>query len=107
MVHVPGVGRVRHRFDAGEHPAEPDDPGRAAATRELGRVMSRSTAGVPDSVDDVKAWVGDDPDRAAVALEVERTRARGPRTTLEPWLEGLASPDHDDDADTTGADEES
>lgn len=45
---------------------------------------------VPDNVDDVKAWVGDDPARAAAALQVERARIRGPRKTLEPWLAELA-----------------
>lgn len=108
-VHVPGRGRVRHRFEAGEHPLDHEKPDVAAATAELARVLARRAAAdqVPDTVDEVKAWVGDDPARASAALAVERARSQGPRKSLEPWLAGLAAPDDGADADVTGADEES
>lgn len=106
-VHIPGVGRHRHRFEAGEHPLDHEDPAVAAATAELVRVLERHAQVVPDNVADVKEWVGDDPARAAVALDVERARTGGPRSTLEPWLAGLAEPDDDAGDDTGAADQES
>lgn len=110
MAHVDGAGRKRIRFDAGEHPLEHDDPHVAAATAELARVLARRSHlvdQVPDgSVDAVKDWVGDDPTRAAAALEVERARSQGPRSSLEPWLVGLVDPDDGGDAGATGDDQE-
>lgn len=41
---------------------------------------------VPPNVKDVLSWVGDDLERAAEALEVERGRDGGPRSSLEPKL---------------------
>lgn len=105
-VHVSGHGRVRVRFDAGDHPLDHDDPTVAAATSELARVLARRTDAVPATVDAVKDWVGDDPARAAAALEVEQARADGPRKSLEPWLAGLAAPDDATDAGDAGDDQE-
>lgn len=47
---------------------------------------------VPTLIDDVQRWVGDDPDRAAVALKIEGNRPGGPRSTLVPWLEAVTDP---------------
>lgn len=46
---------------------------------------------VPESVDDVKGWVGDDPERAQIAADVELHRTGGPRKTLLPWLNERAA----------------
>lgn len=93
----PGGRRVAVTFDAGEVDPTTDDEREALAR--VQRLLERRADPVPSTVDDVKAWVGDDPARAVAALEVERARAGGPRTTLEPWLAGLADPDDDHVAD--------
>lgn len=67
-----------------------------------GRISRVEPEGVPYTVEDVKAWVGDDPDRAGRALEVEQFRPSGPRTTLEPWLQNVIAPP----AAPTGADDD-
>lgn len=47
--------------------------------------------GVPDgTVEEVKDWVGDDPDRAQQALDAENARPT-PRTSLVTHLEGIAN----------------
>lgn len=43
---------------------------------------------------EVLAWVGDDPERAAEALEAEQAKDK-PRSTLVKSLEKLAEPDED------------
>lgn len=63
----------------------------AAAAAAAEADATADPAAVPSTVDDVKEWVGDDADRAVVALEVERARSEGPRKTLEPWLEDVAT----------------
>ncbi|SEB43515.1 hypothetical protein SAMN04489727_1720 [Amycolatopsis tolypomycina] len=46
---------------------------------------------VPDAnKDDLLAWVGDDSDRAARALEAEKERSGGPRSTVVAALEKVA-----------------
>lgn len=48
---------------------------------------------VPDGpANEVLAWVGDDPDRAAAALTVEQAAAK-PRSTLVDQLTKLAAPE--------------
>ena len=102
--HEPGRGRIRVRFDPGR--IDPDGPDEQTAADRIAVLAAASTRGVPDTIVDVKAWVGDDPARAGVALQVERARARGPRKTLEPWLEGLAAPDDDTGGDHAADDHE-
>lgn len=59
----------------------------SAETRTAGEAEGEE---VPDgTADDVLAWVGDDPERASWALEVEHTRDK-PRSTLTAQLEKLA-----------------
>lgn len=94
----PGGVRVPVSFDTGDHDPDQGTDEREALDRIVAMLARRDDA-VPDSVDAVKAWVGDDPDRARVALDTEAARAGGPRKTLVPWLEGLAGPDDDDTAD--------
>lgn len=68
----------------GEHPFQP----------------ARQTAGEPPddaTVDEVKAWVGDDPDRARQALDAEQQRDK-PRTTLVDALERVGQQDHSEPA---------
>lgn len=71
LLRVPAVFGVE-RVDA-----EPDLP-------------SDASGDVPDSaIPAVMAWVGDDPDRAARALEVELARGDRARTTLIRALEAM------------------
>lgn len=101
-IHAAGLGRIRVEFPAGK--VEPTTPEQEAAAAWLhANPPKPPTERVPDNVDDVKEWVGDDQTRAAFALEVERSRSAGPRKTLEPWLveaAGLAAGDDAGDGDT-------
>lgn len=101
---------------------DPDNPegpfigpdGTAAGTRELaaqgsGAGDSSSTGNVSDekpnggTIAEVKAWVGDDADRAAAALDAEKGEAQ-PRSTLVDALEAKLA--DSEPADTSGVDEE-
>jgi hypothetical protein len=102
--HEPGRGRIRVRFDPGR--IVPSGPDEETAANRIAVLAAASTRGVPDTVDDVKAWVDEDPARAGRALQAERARPGGPRKTLEPWLEGLAAPDDDTGGDDAADDHE-
>lgn len=54
-------------------------------------VAQAAEAGYPTdgTVEDIKAWVGDDPDRARIALDAEDTRDK-PRSTLVDSLRAVA-----------------
>jgi len=56
---------------------------------------------VPTTIDEVKAWVGDDPARATVALAAEQ--AGKDRKTLVDWLSGLIDTNPADQATNEGA----
>jgi hypothetical protein len=71
---------------------------RAAAVRaEIKKVGKAAKAAPADpdaypadgSVGDVADWVGNDVDRARIALEAENARPRGPRSTAVEHLEGI------------------
>ena len=83
--------RVDVSFDAGDVTPSSDDE--RAALDTLTRIAARRR--IPATVADVKEWVGDNPARAAQALQAEQNRDGGPRTTLVSWLEGLADSDDD------------
>jgi len=53
-------------------------------------------AQVPEKVTDVKAWVGDDKEKAQEALTVEQAKPESEqRPTLVSWLEEVLRPDED------------
>jgi hypothetical protein len=57
---------------------------------------SNESQDVPDgTVQDVKDWVGDDPDRAQAALAAENEKDE-PRVTLVDWLEKHGGDSEDD-----------
>lgn len=67
-----------------------------------------ATPAVPDAVPDGKvaevlAWVGDDKDRAAKALEAEQAKGDKARTTLTGPLEELLEPPAPDEGNGAGA----
>jgi hypothetical protein len=51
---------------------------------------ARAPAIAAATVDQVIAWVGDDPDRAEEALQLEESRPDGPRKTLTEALTPIA-----------------
>ena len=56
---------------------------------------------MPSTVEEVKAWVGDDPERAALALAAEE--AGKDRKTLVEWLTGLIDANPANQATNEGA----
>jgi hypothetical protein len=71
--------------------AEREDVGPRAPGDHAGQGESSGTEGeVPDgTVDEVKEWVGDDPDRAQQALDAENAKA-SPRSSLVAHLTAVA-----------------
>lgn len=57
--------------------------------KHLGDEWAGDTA--PDTVAEIKKWVGDDPDRAQQALDAETARSK-PRKTLVDFLTTIATP---------------
>jgi hypothetical protein len=84
--------RARHYTRPVEQPAE-DESG----------VPSDAT-----TIPEIKAWVGDDLERAQIALDAEQAKADDDqRVTLLDYLEGLLTePDDDDDDDPTDSEDE-
>jgi len=71
-------------------PADPGEPEEA----EEGDDAPPEELDIDATAAEVLAWVGDDPERAAEALEAERAKDK-PRSTLVKSLEKLAEPDED------------
>jgi len=71
----------------------PADPGESGEAEE-GDDAPPLELDIDASAAVVLAWVGDDPERAAEALEAERAKDK-PRSTLVKSLEKLAEPDED------------
>lgn len=93
-----GGGRQRVEDDGGETVVYPDgtsgaesDPADSKAAFEAtgeAEVVAGSAPPVDKSIDDVKAWVGDDYVKAERALEAERAGKN--RASLVTWLEKVA-----------------
>lgn len=53
---------------------------------------------MPDKADDLVTWIGDNPDRAAAALEAEQARPK-PRTTVTDHIAKVLDPNTTPDND--------
>jgi hypothetical protein len=84
-----------HRRRRVERPETPEEPTPVESSAEPVQEPEKASE-VPEKVTDVKAWVGDDKDKAQEALEVERAKPESEqRPTLVSWLEEVLRPDED------------
>lgn len=92
-------GPYRRRRVQREDPVqEPQEPDQVEPTGEPVQEPEKESSDVqvPEKVADVKAWVGDDKDKAQQALEVEQAKPESEqRPTLVSWLEEALRPDED------------
>lgn len=86
---LPEAGKSIEDFVAGGPvPASGEDE---ESTEDVGPAEDADGDGVPDgTANQILAWVNNEPERAAAALEAERAKAE-PRTSLIAKLEKLAS----------------
>lgn len=80
----------RIRTDDGLDPDESVARNAAAALAATGGLDLSGLDVDAMNVEDVEAWVGDDPARARAALAAEGLRQKGARSTLVTRLEGIA-----------------
>lgn len=85
QVEVPDLGVV---VDRGETVDAPPELARVLVAQGWEPAGWGGSDEVPDLVDDVKAWVGDDPAKAQAALAAEQARSK-PRSTLVAHLENV------------------
>lgn len=75
-----GLGEGEFPASGGPAPASAEDPSAGAPADDFDLTSA--------SVDQVKEWVGDDPDRAQKAYDYENSKAE-PRKSLIEWLESI------------------
>ncbi|RRQ81558.1 hypothetical protein [Streptomyces griseofuscus] len=79
--------------DAEARPGGDGDPGTGGAPQAVASGAAPDGLDIDGTIDTVLGWVGEDDDRARVALELEKAKGEKARATLLKRLEALAGVD--------------